>query len=356
MAGGERQGKHEGIRVATEFADMKQPGHGDRQHENIDRQQVERKYPGRLAQMGRVGVFNHRHLELARQAEDGQRREKSERPEIRRACGRPEIDEMRQRRRRRDAVEDVGKAVVEPVGDKSTNQQEGDQLDQRFERDRRHHAVVLLGRIDPTRAENHDEKAHDQRDVERGVGIQRYRSIAFGGAAQNVESRGDGLQLQRDVRNDADHRDCRHQASERLALAVTGGDEVGDRSDVLRLADRQQLAQEGLGKNEHQDRADIDRQETVAGRRGTADAAEKCPRGAIHRDRQRVDPGFRQLAQYAASPPCIDQIGDSEEQTQIKTCRQQYRSCAHRFPQARYRRFPAPPVCRAGQHNPQSGL
>ena len=56
-----------------------QPGKRDRQHEDIDRQQVEREQPDRLVEMPFVDVFDDRDLELARQEHDGEHRQEGER-------------------------------------------------------------------------------------------------------------------------------------------------------------------------------------------------------------------------------------------------------------------------------------
>ena len=50
---------------------------------------------------------------------------------------------------------------------------------------------------------------------------------------QDREAGRDRLQLQRDVGQDADHRDDRDQAAEQRALAVARGDEVGERRDAV---------------------------------------------------------------------------------------------------------------------------
>ena len=66
------------------------------------------------------------------------------------------------------------------------------------------------------------------------------------------------------VRDRSDDRDQRHKRSDRLALAVARGDEVGDRRDVLALGEPHDPQHERRAQSDHQDRTDIDGQEVEA--------------------------------------------------------------------------------------------
>ncbi len=109
--------------------------------------------------------------------------------------------------------------------------------------------------------------------------------------SQQLVSAVDRLQLQRDIRHDADHGDRRHQAGQQRALAITAGDEIGDRRDAVGARDADHLADHQPGQQHRQHRAEVDRQKPDAARSGTADTAEIGPRGAVDGDRQRIDPG-----------------------------------------------------------------
>ena len=122
--------------------------------------------------------------------------------------------------------------------DEDADREEGDQLDQRLEGDGGHHALVALGGVEVARAEDDGEERHEQRHVERGVlhddqraRLRRHDDLRV--REQDLEAGGHRLQLQRDVGQDADHRDDGDQPAEQRALAVARGDEVGDRGDAV---------------------------------------------------------------------------------------------------------------------------
>ena len=56
-----------------------------------------------------------------------------------------------------------------PKVTKSADREEGEQLHQRLEGDRRHHALVALGGVEVARAEQDGERGEHHRDVERVV-------------------------------------------------------------------------------------------------------------------------------------------------------------------------------------------
>ena len=61
---GHRQRQHEGVGVHATVVENQSSPQGDRQHEQIDGEQIERKQPDRLADVCFVDVFHHQHLEL----------------------------------------------------------------------------------------------------------------------------------------------------------------------------------------------------------------------------------------------------------------------------------------------------
>ncbi len=76
---GHRQRQHECVGVHAAAREMEQAAEGDRQHEDIDKQQIEGKQPDRLLDVPLVDVLDHEHLELSRQYEDRQHGEQGER-------------------------------------------------------------------------------------------------------------------------------------------------------------------------------------------------------------------------------------------------------------------------------------
>ena len=70
-------------------------------------------------------------------------------------------------------AEQRDRPVEHPEGDEDADRQKRQQLDDRFRGDREHQAVLMLGRVDMARAEQHREQRHRQRDIERHVAEQR---------------------------------------------------------------------------------------------------------------------------------------------------------------------------------------
>ena len=149
----------------------------------------------------------------------------------------------------------------------------------------------MLGGVDVAGAEQHREGRHQQGDKQRNVAQERLcraavrRDVGDDGA----DRRGHRLELQRDVGDGADDGDQRHGRGHCLALAVTRGDEVGDRGDVLALGQPHDADDERVSKPDHQHRSDIDREEIEPGARRDAHRAEERPRGTIDGERQRIN-------------------------------------------------------------------
>ncbi|MEZ0030173.1 hypothetical protein ABIF68_000543 [Bradyrhizobium japonicum] len=149
--------------------------------------------------------------------------------------------------------------------------------------------MLMLGGVGLPRAEQHGEGGHRQRHHQRHVAEDRDVRERLVLAQDRFERGGDRLELERDVGHRADDRDQRHRCRRRLALAVARADEVGDRGDVVRFRELDHTAQDAGAEPDHQDRADIDREEVGRGAGGEADRAEEGPGGAIDRERQRID-------------------------------------------------------------------
>ncbi|MNO94535.1 hypothetical protein D3C76_861550 [compost metagenome] len=222
---------------------------------------------------------------------------------------------FRQLRRIAGLFEQVAEAVVEAEGDEHADGEEGGELDQRLEGDRQHHAAVVFGDVQRAGAEHDAEQRQHQRHDHRRV----LRADAAGvgpGADQQVHPEDDALQLQGDVGQHADHADQRHHHGERLRLAVARGDEVGDGGDVLLLADHDHLLQHPGGEQHQQHRAEIDRQERPELVGGLADGAEEGPAGAVHGQRQAVDPGPQARRKRRATAVAIE--GDGEQDGHVE--------------------------------------
>ncbi|HSC62484.1 MAG TPA: hypothetical protein VLD35_02540 [Caldimonas sp.] len=259
MAGRERQRQHEGLGAAAGACRMQQPAERDRQHEHVDQQQVQRERPRRAPDVALVDVLDDHHLELARQEEQRQHRQQGQREPL--AAGEAvlgaESEQRLQVRPRRGPREDVAGAREQAPGDERADGEERDQLDDRLHRDRGDHALVTLGGVEVPGAEGDREAGEHQRDVEGAVAPPGGAGQAFAGQAmparQQGISRGDRLQLQRDIRDDADDCDQRYQRRESPALAIATADQIGDRRDAMDARDADHLAQHHP-RNQHPER------------------------------------------------------------------------------------------------------
>ena len=291
---------------------------------HVDREHVDRKQPDRLLQVLFVDVLDHRDLELARQEHDGEHRQDRQPHPARVAAG-DALERGEQRRElrcRRGAREDVAEAVVDPEGHEGADREKREQLHERLERDGGHHALVVLGGVEVTRAERDREQRQDQRDPERGVLKDRHRADLGRHDDHRVldedrEARRDRLQLQRDVGNDSDHRDDGHDAAEQRALPVAGRDEVGERGDAVLLRDAQDLAHDDPPERDHQRRPDVDRQESDAVARGSPHAAVERPRRRVDRERKAVDVRVRD-DRAAGVGALVGVVGDREQQSEVR--------------------------------------
>jgi hypothetical protein len=303
--------------------EMQQAGESDRQHEEVDQEQVEREHPHRAAQMRRIDVFHHRDLELARQQQRGEQGQEYERAPGaiggRRVGAGETARNIRYRCRLRENVAD---AVVHAPDDEDADGEEGGKLDHGFDGDRRHHSLMAFGGIQMARAEEDGEGGQNHGHIQRAVLEQRHGAGAgrhddFRVAAKDRKAVGHGLELQGDVGDHAHHRDHRDQAAEQLALAVARGDEVGDRGDAVRLGDADHLVQDESGQGEQQRRPQVDRQEADAAGRGATDAAVKGPGRAVHTERQRIHHRTGdQRASGVGSPVRVP--GDTEQDAEIQ--------------------------------------
>ena len=60
----------------------------------------------------------------------------------------------------------------------------------------------------------------------------------------NIITRGNGFQLQGDVRHDADNGNYRHQAADQRTLAIPGGEKVSNGGDTVYLGNTDYFSQE----------------------------------------------------------------------------------------------------------------
>ncbi|MNF63055.1 hypothetical protein D3C84_447470 [compost metagenome] len=257
MGLGQRQADDEGVRRHP-GRQQHLPGQGNGHDEQRGEYQVGGEHPARQEQIPGLDIFHHGDMELPRQADDGDHRH-ARQGQHRRPVHRlgPELVEFGGVAR---LFEQVAETVVQPIGDEGADSEEGQQLDQRLEGDRQHHAAVVFGDVQVARAEQDGEQRQDQRYDQRGVLGADAAGVGTG-ADQQVDAEDDALELQGDIGQHADQADQRHDDRQGLGFAVTRRDEVGDRGDVLLLADHHHLLQHPGGEQHEDDRTQVDRQE-----------------------------------------------------------------------------------------------
>ncbi len=277
------QAEHVGVRTGRARA---RPGAGGDDREQHDQQQI--GWAGAVGDVGRSSHLDHADLELAAQAEH--RNESEQR--LRDEAGRQSVFGEFADRRGDRALKAADAQRIDADGDES------DEFDQRFDRDREHHAVVVFGRVDAARAEQDCKHRQQRGDVQRAVAQQR------GGvrcaAAEHADTHRDRLELQRDIRNRGEY-DDRQERRQDIRLAEARGDEIGDRGDVALLGDDGQTVEQTAGEREQQDRSEIDRQVRQARSGRGADRAVERPGRTIDGERQAIDERAQPGAARAAA-------------------------------------------------------
>ena len=187
-------------------------------------------------------------------------------------------------------AEQIAETVVQAVGDKRTDGEKSEQLDQRLKGNRQHHAAVVFGGVEVACTE-HDGKQRQYQRHNQGRVLGAGAGGVGAGADQQVHAQHDAFELQRDIGQHADQANKCHHHRQGLGLAVAGSDKVGDRGDVFLLADQDHLLQHPGCQHQQQHRSQVDRQECPQLFRRLAYGAEEGPTGAVHRQRQAIHPG-----------------------------------------------------------------
>ena len=295
----QRQGEHEGVGIEGALGQAQQAGRGNRHHEQVDQHQVDREQPGGAADLLLRVVLDHGHMELPRQQHDAHEAEE----------------------RHRDpaaAVEAAGEDAAGSRGlcwTRSKNPPKPPNTEKMTKKPTARKAASLTrdsaatATIRPSwcsvasmwRVPNRTANVAIVRAMMKAVSVGRLSVLQRARAQQRVDRKRHRLQLQGDVGQRAGDGDDGDDGGDRLALAVAGGQEVGDRGDVLALGQAHDAQQEAPAEHEQQDRPEIDGDEIVAGGGGKADAAEERPGGAVDGQRQGIDqrPAVAGLAEAA---------------------------------------------------------
>ena len=164
-----------------------------------------------------VGIFDHGHLELARQADNGGHRQGH--------GGQPAIVKalvgLQAHAHLAGAAED-GLQPAPGIDDENAHGEQSRQLDHGLEGNGGDNAVMLFLGIDMAGAEQDGEHGHGRCDAEGQTDIVNAGKTAlpeFGGAGHGLDRGGHGLELQRDIGGNADHGDAGNQDGEPVGLA-----------------------------------------------------------------------------------------------------------------------------------------
>jgi hypothetical protein len=156
----ERQNVAVGVDIAA--VEHREAGNRDRNHEHVDGDQVQREQPAGAIDVAQMAVLDDRDVELARQQQDGDRRQQGH------GEGADEVGSLGEQRGDRlallDAIDECTEAAEDRVSHEQPDEEEGCDLDQRFDRDRQDHPVLMLGRIDVAGAEQGGEHRHGDGD------------------------------------------------------------------------------------------------------------------------------------------------------------------------------------------------
>ena len=131
---GHRQGQHERVGVHAPLREVEQAAERDRQHEDVDQQEIEREEPDRLFDVALVDVLDHEHLELSGQDENRQHGEHGERDPARVAGARIDGEQPGQIARSGGVREQVAEPLIDAESDEHSYREERQELDHRTRR------------------------------------------------------------------------------------------------------------------------------------------------------------------------------------------------------------------------------
>ncbi len=162
------------IHVAVDRAERKghEAGDCDRNHEQVDGDQIQRKQPARPAHLGGAGILHHADVKLARQQHDRAKRQQHHGQEI---ADRWRVVDGAHRFRRLHRALDQFERAEQEERDAYAGGEKGHQFHDGFGGDRQHQAMLVLGRVGLAGSEQHRERRHRQRHDQRHIADDRNR-------------------------------------------------------------------------------------------------------------------------------------------------------------------------------------
>ena len=286
-----RQPKYECVAAEDTRRQHRQPRQGDGNDEQREPEQVRREYPTRRAQIDILVCLDDRNVKLSREAEDCSAGENQ--------LGHERIRHMIKPKNGIGAACCSGHfswSFPEENNGKNADCAESQQFDYRLKGNRNHHAFMMFSDINLACAEQ------DREDGERHGNHQGrvvLRASGCGVIGNDAEAADDGFELQCDVRHRTNRRNNRYQRSQTLRLAVACRDKIGDRCQILPLADHHDAVDQGPAKQNNQHWAEIDRQVTPSVFRGATNRAVECPRRTVDGKREAVDQRAAEIRETA---------------------------------------------------------
>ncbi len=215
-----------------------------------------------------------------RQQEHRQRAEQHQRDETAATTG---ADQRRLRQHLR-----VVQLARQPPQHEQRQHQHRQQLEHRLHRHRQHQPAVVLGDIGPAGAEQDRKHRHRQRHIQRAVTEDRCRLRTDRTGGDHRKTHRHRFELQRDVGNHAQRGHAGDHRGQPGIAAQACGDQVGQRGGVGFARQLDQPAHEACRQQIEHDRPDQGRRDPPAMAHGLGHGAVEGPRGAVHRQRQRI--------------------------------------------------------------------
>jgi hypothetical protein len=282
--------------------DPAQEGQGE--DGQVDEEEVEGKGPGGQGEVAWVYVLHHAHVELPGQEEEGQAREEGEAHPVQ-VAGKPlrgqeEGPELR-------PLRDLQKGVSQEKKRGQPHQEEGEKLHRGLKGHGQDQALVPLRGVQAAGAEEDGEEGQEEGGDEGHV--------RHGGPfpAQEEEGLGDGLELQGQVGEEAQHQKRGRQGGQG-GVAVAQEEVVRPGGEAVGPGQLQKPSVEEGPEEEDQGGPQVDGEEggPLGGR--PAHAAEEGPGGGVDGQGEGVDPG----ASHPGPPPPLSQEGHQEEEGQVE--------------------------------------
>ncbi len=302
----ERQIQDEQIRLRCR-AEEAQTSHRDGHHDQTREQHIEWEHPSGRIKILLPLTLDHGDMELARQADNGRRRQKRHGQEsfrhgkaVKGLCGQFTIRQapLHQKEHRQDR-----------------NSHQCGELEHGLQRQHAHQAGIVPRGVRLSRAEQ-DGKNRQHNSGQQNCFIGRCVDRAVCAICQCLKAHADGFQLQCNIGQTSCDGGQRCSGSNRAALAIPGRQEIRQGRDALSLCDIADPAHDAGKCHEDERRAKIDGQIVPPALRRSANRAEIGPGGTVDGQCQRIDERMLDKARPRGLPVALP--GDQEQSKHVE--------------------------------------